>query len=57
MEYTMESTLKRVFTHEYQADAVKLVTEQGMRVKDAAGPRISPTSGLTVDVHSRMRRN
>lgn len=32
----MQSISKRVFTHEYRAEAVKLVTEQGMGVKEAA---------------------
>ena len=36
MEYTMQSIPKRVFTHEYRAEAVKLVTEQGMGVTKAA---------------------
>jgi transposase len=32
----METTTKRVFTHEYRAEAVKLVIEQGMGVTEAA---------------------
>jgi transposase len=36
MENTMSGTPKRQFTHEYRAEAVKLVTEQGMRVSAAA---------------------
>jgi transposase-like protein len=36
MEYTIQATPKRVFTHAYRAEAVKLVTEQGMGVTEAA---------------------
>lgn len=32
----MSGTPKRQFTHEYRAEAVKLVTEQGMKVSAAA---------------------
>jgi transposase len=36
MENTMSGTTKRQFTHEYRAQAVKFVTEQGMNVSAAA---------------------
>jgi transposase len=36
MEHIMSGTPKRQFTHEYRAEAVKLVTVQGMKVGAAA---------------------
>jgi transposase len=36
MENTMSGTPKRQFTHEYRSEAVKLVTEQGMKLSAAA---------------------
>jgi transposase len=36
MEIEMSGTPKRQFTHEYRAEAVKLVTEQGMPLTAAA---------------------
>jgi transposase len=36
MEIEMSGTPKRQFTHEYRAEAVKLVTEQGMSLTAAA---------------------
>ena len=36
MEIEMSGTPKRQFTHEYRAEAVKLVTEQGMQLTAAA---------------------
>jgi transposase len=36
MEIKMSGTPKRQFTHEYRAEAVKLVTEQGMQLTAAA---------------------
>jgi transposase len=36
MEINMSGTPKRQFTHEYRAEAVKLVTEQGMQLTAAA---------------------
>jgi transposase len=36
MEIEMSGTPKRQFTHEYRAEAVKLVTQQGMQLTAAA---------------------
>jgi transposase-like protein len=36
MEIELSGTPKRQFTHEYRAEAVKLVTEQGMPLTAAA---------------------
>ena len=47
----MQSISKRVFTHEYRAEAVKLVTEQGMGVTEAA-----KKLALSVKTYSRWVR-
>ena len=47
----MPSTSKRVFTHEYRAEAVKLVTEQSMGVTEAA-----KILALSVKTYSRWVR-
>lgn len=47
----MQSMSKRVFSHEYRAEAVKLVTEQGMGVTEAA-----KKLALLVKTHSRWVR-
>lgn len=47
----MQSISKRVFTHEYRAEAVKLVTEQGMGITDAA-----KKLALSVKTYSRWAR-
>jgi transposase len=51
MEQAMQSTSKRAFTHEYRAEAVKLVTVQGMGVTEAA-----KKLALSVKTYSRWVR-
>ena len=47
----MQTITKRVFTHEYRAEAVKLVIEQGMGVTEA-----SKKLALSVKTYSRWVR-
>lgn len=47
----MQSVPKRVFTHEYRAEAVKLVLAEGLGVSDAARKL-----GLSVKTYSRWIR-
>jgi transposase len=52
MEFYMSTIPKRVFTHEYRAEAVKLVTEQAMEISKAANKL-----GLSVKTYSRWVRD
>ena len=47
----MQSISKRLFTHEYRAEAVRLVTAQGMGITDAA-----KKLALSVKTYSRWVR-
>ena len=50
-ESVMQSVPKRVFTHEYRAEAIKLVLAEGLGVADAARKL-----GLSVKTYSRWIR-
>jgi transposase len=52
MEFYRSTIPKRVFTHEYRAEAVKLVTEQAMEISKAANKL-----GLSVKTYSRWVRD